>query len=288
MSYLAGAAVFFCEDFSPDEPSGFDYELDTAVTERALATGSFNGYCNVVGSSTTFRVTDPNVRENVISTAGESAMRHRLSTCAFSLARFDMPLANLRTTLEDLNRCEQSVFIAETMTPLHDAMQRLVPPERFTASEYFGETYASGDILNGVLHQDLQRTSFPDASFDLVVTSDVFEHVADAPAGEREILRILKPGGAYCFTVPLMPLADEDLVLARMLEDGEIEHFAEPSYHHDDLRPEGALVFRLFSVRQMTARFAALGATCTTYRLWSKTYGIIGTGGYVHVVRAPR
>lgn len=112
------------------------------------------------------------------------------------------------------------------------------------------------------------------------------EHVPDAMMAERELIRILKPGGVYCFTAPLHPTADEDIVLARLREDASIEFLGEPMYHFDPLRGEGtALVFRIFSVRQMTRRFSELGATCTTYRLWSKGYGIIGPGCFVHVVR---
>jgi hypothetical protein len=98
-------------------------------------------------------------------------------------------------------------------------------------------------------------------------------------------VRILRPGGSYCFTVPLLAYADSDMILARPLEDGTIDYLAEPIYHGDPLRAEGALVFRLFSVREMTARFESLGATCTTYRIWSKAYGILGQGCWVHIVQ---
>jgi hypothetical protein len=100
------------------------------------------------------------------------------------------------------------------------------------------------------------------------------EHVPDAPTAEGEIVRILKPGGAYYFTVPLHAMADADLVFL-LNADRKLEHFAEPIYHGDRLRPEGVLVFRIFSVRQMTERFRDLGATCTNYRLWSKGYGLM-------------
>ncbi len=41
---------------------------------------------------------------------------------------------------------------------------------------------------------------YPDGSFDLVLSNQVFEHVADYPAAIGEIFRVLKPGGA-CFLV---------------------------------------------------------------------------------------
>ena len=46
-----------------------------------------------------------------------------------------------------------------------------------------------------VRRMDITRTDFPDRSFDLVVSHEVFEHVADLPAGARELARILRPQG---------------------------------------------------------------------------------------------
>lgn len=54
-----------------------------------------------------------------------------------------------------------------------------------------------------------QAIPFPDASFDVVIMSEVMEHLEDQAiaATLREITRVLKPGGRYLGTVP----ADENL-----------------------------------------------------------------------------
>lgn len=284
MNYLAGNAAFFFEEFTPETSSTFDVELDAAVTADALERGTMQGFCNVAASPATFAVTDPNVRENVIANVSGSANRHRMLVCALSTAVFGHPSADLPTVIRTINDQRKRLFLTETTTPLHHAIASLIDPSLFITSEYFGDEYRSGEFVNGTLHVDLQRTSFPDDHFDLIVTSDVMEHVPDAPLAEREIVRILKPGGCYCFTVPLAPTAPEDMVLAALEKNGNLEYFAEPTYHGDPLRPEGVLVFRIFSIRQMTARFQSLGSTCSTYRLWSKGLGIIGPGCWIHLV----
>jgi SAM-dependent methyltransferase len=43
---------------------------------------------------------------------------------------------------------------------------------------------------------------FPDASFDLVVSLDVFEHIPDSDAHLREVSRVLRPGGSYLIQTP--------------------------------------------------------------------------------------
>jgi SAM-dependent methyltransferase len=53
----------------------------------------------------------------------------------------------------------------------------------------------------------IQQTSgvalpFPDASFDLVLSFDVFEHIRDSDAHLREVLRVLKPQGWYLLQTP--------------------------------------------------------------------------------------
>ena len=49
---------------------------------------------------------------------------------------------------------------------------------------------------------DFQKLHYPDGTFDVVIASDVFEHVRDDAAGYSEIYRTLKPGGTLILTVP--------------------------------------------------------------------------------------
>lgn len=46
------------------------------------------------------------------------------------------------------------------------------------------------------------RLPFPDASFDVVISDQVFEHVMDYPSTLREIHRVLRPGGAFLHIFP--------------------------------------------------------------------------------------
>lgn len=46
------------------------------------------------------------------------------------------------------------------------------------------------------------RLPFPDASFDLVFSFDVFEHIPDSDAHLDEVHRVLRPGGSYLIQTP--------------------------------------------------------------------------------------
>lgn len=51
---------------------------------------------------------------------------------------------------------------------------------------------------------DMRALPFPDSGFDLVVHSDTLEHVPEPVRGLSECRRVLRPGGACVFTVPVV------------------------------------------------------------------------------------
>jgi ubiquinone/menaquinone biosynthesis C-methylase UbiE len=48
-----------------------------------------------------------------------------------------------------------------------------------------------GERINGIFNQDVQHLTFSDASFDVVTSNQVFEHVPDDIKGYAECLRVL-------------------------------------------------------------------------------------------------
>ena len=86
-----------------------------------------------------------------------------------------------------------------------------------------------GSLTPGVPSEDLMALSYPDGCFDLVVTSDTLEHVPDIPTALREIHRVLKPGAAHVFTVPV--IADRPTRQRAFVKDGMLTHLLPPSYH---------------------------------------------------------
>ena len=69
-----------------------------------------------------------------------------------------------------------------------------------------GAMVEAGDItldqFVGVLRGDATRLPFDDGSFDVVITSEVLEHIQDDVAAIAEMVRVLRPGGTFAATVP--------------------------------------------------------------------------------------
>jgi SAM-dependent methyltransferase len=79
--------------------------------------------------------------------------------------------------------------------------RRARAPRSITLSEYV-EGAERGATVDGVVRQDLHHLTWADASVDLVVTSEIFEHVADPWRAFDEVRRVLRQGGRHIFTVP--------------------------------------------------------------------------------------
>jgi SAM-dependent methyltransferase len=100
----------------------------------------------------------------------------------------------------------------------------------YSVSEYF-DGAAPGSTIGGIRHEDLQQLTFDDGAFDLVITSEVLEHVADPWLAFKEIRRVLRPGGRHVFTVPTIPGT-----VTRSRRGLPVV------YHGDPMRSDGALV----------------------------------------------
>jgi SAM-dependent methyltransferase len=81
-----------------------------------------------------------------------------------------------------------------------------------------------------IRHEDLLGLSYGDESFDIALHSDTLEHIPDIDRALSEIWRVLKPGGAMIFSIPIVRDGRPTLVRAR-LENGGIKQFHPPSYH---------------------------------------------------------
>jgi SAM-dependent methyltransferase len=94
-----------------------------------------------------------------------------------------------------------------------------------------GAEYVTADINEKFeLQLDITAMDLPDASFDLVMTNHVLEHVDDAKA-LAEMFRILKPGGQAVITVPMIEGWDVTHEDPALKTEAELRlHYGDPTH----------------------------------------------------------
>jgi SAM-dependent methyltransferase len=152
-------------------------------------------------------------------------------------------------------------------------------------------SYYYPNVQAGTVHpstgyrcENLERLTFKDDEFDLFLTSDVMEHVFDPDAAFREIGRVLKPGGAHVFVVPLDngPTSSERCA---ELRGGTVTHLPvrphplllpPPIYHGDPTNAEGALQTFRWGYDICGVIYKASGMSSVILDVQSPTVGIVG------------
>ncbi len=152
--------------------------------------------------------------------------------------------------------------------------------KNYICSEYFGNSFKSGDFVNNVMHQDLMNLSLNTESIDLAISSDVFEHIPDPYKAHEEVYRVLKKGGRHIFTVPFYQteFLDEDRTI--LDSNGGLVFLKQPIYHEDPIRQEGALVYKIFSI-EMLVKLRRIGFRTNLYHVFNPLYGIWGQNAIV-------
>ena len=210
---------------------------DPYVTERRF------GYCPVCGFHADFRSYAPldfpcKRNDFICHNCGSVGRNRHLAIVALDEFKTRAKASSLK---EFADVFDGAIYI----TCVKEAVSRALRGGRNVTSSEFIDGVPSGEYKDGILCQDLQATTFPDNSFDLVITEDVLEHVPEPKQAFAEIRRILKPGGFHISTIPVEWDKEESFPRAKII-NGELVHLTEPEYHGDPFRAEGILAFTTY------------------------------------------
>lgn len=177
----------------------------------------------------------------------------------------------------------QSIYLMEQVTPIFKWVSEALPQAQCIGSEYLGPDVEPGKIIKGTRHEDAERLSFSDHSFDLIVSNDVLEHVANPKKAFKEAWRVLRPGGVLLMTVPFNPDMIQSVQRATLIE-GKLEFLRAPVYHGNPVSSDGALVFTDFGWDLLQDLRGSGFADAALHFYWSEVYGHLGPGQ--HYIRA--
>ena len=108
----------------------------------------------------------------------------------------------IKQHLQGLSRSGMRIYFMEQVTPIYAWAMKELTEHQIIGSEYLGYEYQGGAVVRGIRHEDVMALSFEDASIDLIVSNDVFEHVPEPARAFRECARVLKPDGVMLATIP--------------------------------------------------------------------------------------
>ncbi len=139
---------------------------------------------------------------------------------------------------------DSEIYITEQITPIYTYFKNKY--HKTVGSEFLGERcpFGSSD-KNGIRNETITALSFPDQSFDILISLDVLEHVPDYKLAFQECARVLRNGGKMMWSVPFAAGSGKNIVRAK-IENDEIVHILPPEYHGDPLSSDGVLCFQHF------------------------------------------
>ena len=215
--------------------------------------------CNVCGQRTPFVCLDGNeplIRRCIWcrSTPKYRALVHVIESWS------GIPLRRLIQT--------RKVYELSTTSPIHRLNRG---HKNYTCSAYFSDQSFGQQLPNGAWNEDLQQLTFADGSFDLVISSETMEHVRRPWVAFAEIARVLRPGGAHCFTIPYR---DDRTTTSRVDTSGEENVYLAPKvYHQDPHNPEDSLLYTDFGY-DLPDILRRYGFETETHRVWNESADI--------------
>jgi SAM-dependent methyltransferase len=140
------------------------------------------------------------------------------------------------------NEKPEKVYAYEQVTQFYRHLESRFGSSLVCGSEYLGDQFKSGDVIKGIRHENALAMSYGDASFDLMISNDVYEHVPDIDLALREAWRVLRSDGKLLFTVPFHATSVKTRQRASMA-NGTIDVLLPEEYHGNPVSSRGSLVF---------------------------------------------
>lgn len=247
-------------------------------TENLLVKIGFSFiYCNVCGSYTKIKIRTDNLREDCTCKKCKSNSRKRHLASIILQTISDTKFSSLKDIPRDFD-CK--IYNVESNGALHNYLKHI---NNYVCSEYFGPYETFGKEKGGILNIDLMDIPFSENVFDLIISTEVFEHIPNPYKAFSEIHKILKKGGSHIFTVPYYDERDNDEVRSILNEKNEIIYLLEPQYHGDPIREnDGILVYTIFA-KEMMQKLEKMGYSVIMNRKRSLKNGVLGNNNIVFI-----
>jgi SAM-dependent methyltransferase len=220
------------DDHTYDSNISFNPHTDAAV-KMAEDVEAYLGNCSICGASGTFEKQNWRARESFhcISCGGSLREREQAKTILVNVLRSKHN--NLKDLVSSGDIDQLTVYEPGEIGAMRKYTQKL--------TNYIQTSLQEISDMN-VKVEDLQALKFQPNTIDLMISSDIMEHVDNPQQAFKEIFRVLKPGGCHCFTVPL----HRETTRSRVKINAGKKMYLEPKHHHGNGKGGQCLVITDF------------------------------------------
>ena len=228
----------------------------------------YSDICSVCGNKGKYIKNNKSFREGYQCGMCKSSMRYRGQASSIIKSFSENKKTNLMELAKEKNFKKLSVFEPGLIGPF----RKLFSEFKHYTSSFYWEDLKFGEFKDGVQCQSLESLTYQDKSFDLVISSDIMEHVRHPWVAFKEILRVLKPGGYHIFTIPYRKPMLKTTTYPVDTSTEEDVFLEEPHYHGNGLGGK-SLVYTKFG-NDTYKKLEELGFVVTEDTIDSKHYDI--------------
>jgi hypothetical protein len=185
-----------------------------------------NGFCPICNQNTVFISDNIWLRDHFICSNCRSIPRQRA----------------LMLVIEKYYPNWKNLSIHES-SPDESAITKkfLTECKEYVASQFYYQQEL-GIMINGYRNENLEKQTFENEIFDIVITQDVFEHLYNPEKAFSEIARTLKHGGSHIFTVPIINKFKQTETWAKQGSNGEPIFLNKEEWHGNPIDKKGSPV----------------------------------------------
>ena len=237
----------------------------TAANPGVPDDDSFDGIYSVGGTHQAFIRRNASLREGCRCVPCKASLRYRGQAGAILRSYAHHGATTIAELVHEPEFAALSFWEPRVLGPFR---QHFTTMPSYVMSDYWPDV-APGDTRDGVRGEDLMALTFADNSYDLVVTSDIFEHVRHPCDGFAEVRCVLRPGGRHIFSIPVQEPWRAVTVAPVDISGADDVNILEPRYH---LGPGNSqhIVFNDFG-RDLVDGLATVGFDRTVIRFESSS-----------------
>lgn len=219
---------------------------------------TYEGHCWICGRAGLRRRETRSMRETYACPHCAGSLRYQ----AQAQALIRLLSRNSAQCLKELAQEEEfrslAIYEPGTLGPFRGVFES---HPHYETSAYWPDV-REGDYRDGMRCENLMSLTYEDDRFDLVITSDIFEHVRRPLEGFSEVARVLRPHGFHVFSIPVEhPLRERSVHRVSTARPDDVP-ILEPVHHN------GHLVYTDFGA-DLLEQLGALGCPSEAVRFES-------------------